>query len=79
MDWPLDCRTGQKCPKCGQEIVYNGNYFCSGYIISGLDSAFGDDEEATCDWAMSEEESDGGELFRRCLDGLMANRAKAKR
>lgn len=20
--------TGQPCPKCGTEIIYNGNYFC---------------------------------------------------
>lgn len=24
-----DRRTGQECPKCSSEVVYNGNYFCS--------------------------------------------------
>jgi hypothetical protein len=70
MDWEPSSRTGQPCPKCGAEIVYNGNYFCSQFQHSGPK-----DEWNTCDWAM--EQDDDGPLFKRCYSGLMANRRKA--
>jgi hypothetical protein len=59
-DWESHFRTGQPCPDCGHEIVYNGNYFCSQLIIS-------------CRWAMGDGPEFEG-LFRRCYDGLMSNR-----
>jgi hypothetical protein len=67
-DWYEDQRTGQPCPWCGSEIVYNGNYFCSGYTFPEID------KPNTCDWAMPEDER--GKLFDDCLTGLMHNREK---
>jgi hypothetical protein len=70
-DWDETQRTGQSCPKCGAEIVYNGNYFCSEYTIPevyGLDMS-----PATCDWAMPER----SRLLRKCYEGLMKNREQA--
>lgn len=67
LDWPRDCRTGQACPRCGAEIVYNGNYFCSEWKLADEHGYPG-----TCDWALPENEERA--LFRRCLRGLMKNR-----
>jgi hypothetical protein len=50
--------TGQKCPKCGEQIVYDGNYRCEGY------------DEGWCDWGMADVGEDDP-LFRRCFVGLM--------
>ncbi len=71
--WDKDIRTGQPCPKCGAEIVYNGNYFCSEFVIPALD---GDGSPATCDWAMPENER--GNLFKNCLAGLTKNREESE-
>lgn len=45
LGWP----TGIRCPRCLQrEIVYNGNYFCSGY-----GDIFGPgNHEQECGWAL---------------------------
>jgi len=41
-----DSPVGVPCPKCGAEIVYNGNYFCSNWQYPLLD-------DTGCDWALS--------------------------
>lgn len=45
--------THVSCPRCGAEIVYNGNYFCRlwAYPFTG-----GPDE---CDWALSHDDATG--------------------
>lgn len=73
IDWEPDSRTGQACPNCGEEIVYNGNYFCSTYGAEGAWTP----NPGWCGWAMTEDEPDDGAFFKRCYRGLMRNRASA--
>jgi hypothetical protein len=53
-------KTGVMCPtKCGNEIVYNGNYYCDNF--------------ENCGWAMGEV-AENNPLLVRCLRGLESNR-----
>lgn len=45
-----------RCPRCGGEIVYNGNYFCSSYAIEW------------CGWALSDNQRNTS-LARTLIDG----------
>lgn len=42
------------CPKCGDVIVYNGNFFCNSRDAIEYDKARNDVflSEGTCDWAL---------------------------
>lgn len=41
--------TGIRCPRCQErEVIYNGNYFCSGYGWV--------EDEMLCDWALPDAE-----------------------
>jgi hypothetical protein len=46
-------QTGVACPRCGAEVVYNGNYFCERWTYP---YAGGEDE---CDWALSHDDETG--------------------
>jgi hypothetical protein len=39
---PGSTPTNETCPKCGLEVVYNGNYFCTDWGLN----------DADCDWAL---------------------------
>jgi hypothetical protein len=40
---------GVSCPECGQNpVVYNGNYFCDGWVFPGP----ADREMGECEWAL---------------------------
>jgi hypothetical protein len=73
-DWDEEQRTGQPCPKCGAEIVYNGNYFCSEYTMPEVYAPMLM-SPATCDWAMPEH----SRLLKKCYEGLMKNRERRNR
>lgn len=42
------------CPKCGDVIVYNGNFFCNGFDAIEYDKEKRDIflSPGTCDWAL---------------------------
>lgn len=41
---------GVTCPECGQNpVVYNGNYFCDGWVFPGPARR----EEGECEWALA--------------------------
>lgn len=42
--------TGVSCPRCGAEVRYNGNYFCSYWVYRGEPPRALDSYE--CDWAL---------------------------
>lgn len=46
--------TTVKCPKCGDIIVYNGNFFCNGFDAIDYDEEARDVviREGSCDWAL---------------------------
>lgn len=48
--WSTDAR----CPRCGREVVYNGNYFCEDFDAGG------------CRWALEHPATDPGD--RRVCD-----------
>lgn len=48
--------TGVSCPKCGEPIVYNGNYFCDRWAFPPR-AEFGE-----CDWALSHDDETGGAI-----------------
>jgi len=43
--------TTEKCPKCGEVVVYNGNYFCTNWTYYS-DGSSVDTENGECDWAL---------------------------
>lgn len=45
--------TGVACPRCGAEVVYNGNYFCERWVYAY------DGHEDDCDWALSHDDATG--------------------
>lgn len=38
--------TDVRCPRCGRDVVYNGNYFCRAWTYPF------DGGQGTCDWAL---------------------------
>lgn len=48
---------GVRCPKCGSEIVYNGNYFCSRWEYPYTGDG--------CDWALSHNDRNGEPIGAR--------------
>lgn len=61
---PLGWHTGIRCPRCQmREIIYNGNYFCSGYgdLWSG--------GPMDCEWALPSDEDDLGDEPHHVLLG----------
>lgn len=44
---PLGWHTGIRCPRCQtREVIYNGNYFCSGW------ADFDSGRASECEWAL---------------------------
>lgn len=46
--------TAARCPRCGRQVVYNGNYFCEDFDVDG------------CRWALEHPATDPGD--RRVCD-----------
>lgn len=46
--------TTVKCPKCGDVVVYNGNFFCNSFTAIEYDKEIGDVVivPSTCNWAL---------------------------
>ena len=45
-----------RCPRCGDVIVHNGNYFCNSVTVIAYDRELGDlvIRRGTCTWALPE-------------------------
>lgn len=48
--------TGVRCPRCGGEVVYNGNYSCRWWVYRGHPPRALDRHE--CDWALGPTDDD---------------------
>lgn len=68
---PLGDRTGEPCPLCTGEIIYNGNYFCEHFGIT----------PGTCSWAAIPpgERGYNKALGERLLAGLICERRRQGR
>lgn len=54
--------TGVRCPRCGGEVIYNGNYFCEYWVYRGRPPRPLDNGE--CDWVLSHDEEHGDPIGR---------------
>lgn len=48
--------TGVRCPRCGGEVIYNGNYFCEYWAWRGRPPR--ELERWECDWALGPTDDD---------------------
>jgi hypothetical protein len=48
--------TGVRCPRCGGEVIYNGNYFCEYWVWRGQPPRALENGE--CEWVLGSTDSD---------------------